>query len=139
MQVSLFVDFGLRVMMYLDQHSDRRATVAEIAESYKISRNHLVKVVHRLATKGLIKSFKGKGGGITLAQPARKVTIGQVVRAMKDNLEPVSRKKARGPLSPGRELRGAFDEATAAYLKALDRYTIADVSRAKKGKLRLVG
>ena len=66
MQLTQFTDYGLRSLMYLAVHSGKRCSVREIAEHYRISRNHLVKVIHRLAQLEYITSSKGKGGGIEL-------------------------------------------------------------------------
>ena len=61
MQLTQFTDYGLRSLMYLAAQPDRLCSVREIAEHYAISRNHLVKVVHRLAQLGYVSSSKGKG------------------------------------------------------------------------------
>ena len=54
--------------MYLSVHSDGLSNIANIATSFNISKNHLVKVAHHLAKTGLIDSVRGRSGGIRLAQ-----------------------------------------------------------------------
>ena len=49
MRLTVYTDFSLRVLMYLALHPERRPTIAEIASSYGISKNHLMKVVYELA------------------------------------------------------------------------------------------
>ena len=46
MQLTLYTDYSLRVLLYLGLKPQRMATITDIAQSYGISRNHLVKVVH---------------------------------------------------------------------------------------------
>ncbi len=87
MQLTIFTDYGLRSLMFLAAQPDKVCSVREIADHYGISRNHLVKVVHRLAQLGYITSSKGKGGGIRLACDANKLKIGDLVR----KLEPICR------------------------------------------------
>jgi len=70
MQLTRFTDYGLRCLMYLAARPDDLSSVKEISEYYKISRNHLVKIVHRLSQLGYIETSKGKGGGIRLAEGA---------------------------------------------------------------------
>ena len=46
-RLTVYTDYALRVLMYLAMKEDRLATIAEIAKSYDISRNHLMKVAHQ--------------------------------------------------------------------------------------------
>lgn len=49
MHITHFTDLGLRVLMYLAiGQRNEPVTISEIAEQFHVSRNHLVKVVHRL-------------------------------------------------------------------------------------------
>ena len=64
MQLTIFTDYSLRVLMYIAKKEDKLSTVAEIATYYSISQNHLVKIVHNLSLLGYIESLKGKNGGI---------------------------------------------------------------------------
>ena len=40
MRLTVYTDYALRMLMYLALRQDQLATIAEIAESYDISRNH---------------------------------------------------------------------------------------------------
>ena len=63
MQLTLHTDYALRVLIYLAQKKgDELATITEIADFYRISRNHLVKVVHHLAQEEFIHTTRGKHG-----------------------------------------------------------------------------
>ena len=69
MRLTVYTDYALRVLMYLALKEDRLATIAEIAESYDISRNHLMKVAHQLGVAGYVETVRGRGGGLRLAKP----------------------------------------------------------------------
>lgn len=85
MRLTTFSDYTLRVLMYLALDTKRLATIAEIAEAYHISGNHLMKVVHQLSRSGVIESTRGKGGGIRLARPAEDIRLGDIIRASEGN------------------------------------------------------
>ena len=55
-------------------------TIAEIAESYGISKNHLMKVAHQLGVAGYVATVRGRSGGLRLAKPAESIGLGEVVR-----------------------------------------------------------
>ena len=46
MQLSAYSDYAIRVLMQTALCRPERTTVAEVAETFGISRHHLVKVVH---------------------------------------------------------------------------------------------
>ena len=130
MQLTLYTDYSLRVLMYLGLKPQRIATITEIAESYGISRNHLVKVVHNLATQGFVTTTRGRGGGMTLARPPRKINIGDVVRHTEVNFDLVEcfdKVNNTCPIAPACILKGALYEARKAFMAVLDRYTLEDV------------
>ena len=80
MQLTHYTDYSLRVLVYLALKKNKSVTITEIAEYYKISRNHLVKIVNNLANLGYITTQRGKGGGMHLALPAAEINIGEVIR-----------------------------------------------------------
>ena len=130
MQLTLYTDYSLRVLLYLGLNTRRMATIADISRSYGISRNHLVKVVHNLAMQGFINTTRGRGGGITLARPAAKINIGDVVRHTEVNLHLVEcfdRERNTCPIAAACFLKSALYEAQRAFITVLDRYTLADV------------
>jgi Rrf2 family nitric oxide-sensitive transcriptional repressor len=130
MQLTLYTDYSLRVLIYLGLKRDRLATVSEIAASYGISRNHLVKVVHNLSSLGYIQSTRGKGGGLSLARAPGQINLGDVVRHTEMNFDIVEcfdGKNRNCPITPVCRLKNVLGEASSAFLGVLDSYTLADV------------
>lgn len=70
MHLTRFTDLSLRVLIYLT-HNERKGlvTVTELAERFKWSRNHMVKVVHFMSTKNWVQTHRGRFGGLTLKMP----------------------------------------------------------------------
>jgi Rrf2 family transcriptional regulator, nitric oxide-sensitive transcriptional repressor len=133
MQLTLYTDYSLRVLIYLGIRRDRLSTISEIAQDYGgISRNHLVKVVHNLSINGYIRTVRGKGGGLSLAREPGEINIGDVVRHTEMNFDIVEcfdRKTNRCTITPACILKGTLGEALSAFMGVLDRYTLADVIR----------
>jgi len=130
MQLTLYTDYSLRVLLYLGLNTRRIATITEIASSYGISRNHLVKVVNNLASHGFLHTTRGRGGGLALGRPPRKINLGDVVRHTEVNFDLVEcfdRTTSTCPIAPACLLKGALHEAHSAFMAVLDRYTLEDV------------
>lgn len=130
MRLTVYTDYALRVLMYLAVHTDPMPTIAEIASTFGISRNHLVKVAYDLGQTGYIETVRGRRGGLRLAQAPADIRVGDVVRRTEPDLalvpcfEPI---RTACVLSPECRLRGALHQAQAAFLEALDRFTLADL------------
>ena len=130
MQLTLYTDYSLRVLLYLGLNRQHMATITEIAASYGISRNHLVKVVHNLATQGYIRTTRGRGGGLTLARAPVEINIGDVVRHTEVNfhlVECFDQEHNTCPISAACNLKAGLYEAQRAFIAVLDRYTLEDV------------
>lgn len=129
MRLTSFSDYTLRVLIYLTLNQGRLTTIQSIADSYGISENHLMKVVHHLSKTGVIESVRGKGGGIRLARPADSIHIGAVIRSAEGDLPIVECLGGSSQCRIARNcglagiLAGAFENLYA----YLDRYTLADL------------
>ena len=61
MQLTRFTDYALRTLTFLAiQPGDRLSTITEVADTFAISRNHVVKIVHQLGIKGYIETVRGR-------------------------------------------------------------------------------
>lgn len=63
--------------------------VLEIAESQQIPKKFLDGILCELRNAGFVHSKMGKGGGYSLARPAREIMIGDIVRAIDGPLAPM--------------------------------------------------
>jgi len=135
MQLTRHTDYALRVLIYLAVNPEPLGRISDIAESYQISRNHLVKVVHELAGHGYIQTFRGKNGGMKLARPPGEIHIGDVVRDMEENLEIINCSEPLCIILPDCRLKTVLNDAMAAFMATLDRCTLADLVRQKENKL----
>jgi Rrf2 family nitric oxide-sensitive transcriptional repressor len=130
MHLTLHTDYALRVLLYLRLRKDEKSTVQEIAGSYGISKNHLMKVVQRLAGLGYVDASRGRGGGLLLAKQPEAVNLGRLVEQMEPHLNLVECFDARVntcPIASACDLKGVLAEAQQSFLRTLRRYTLADL------------
>lgn len=128
MRLTRYTDYSLRTLIYLGLSAPRQSSIAEIARAYGISENHLTKVVHRLGRLGLIRTTRGRGGGLRLGKPPNEIIVGAVVRETEEDLALVECFAGGACVitAPCR-LRRALGEALAAFLAVLDGYTLEDL------------
>jgi len=76
-------EYAIQAMIYLAEHrSDNNVMVSTIAEDYNIPRHFLAKLVQSLAKHYLIKSVRGRNGGIRLSKPARDIRVIDIIYAI---------------------------------------------------------
>jgi Rrf2 family nitric oxide-sensitive transcriptional repressor len=78
--LTLFTDYALRSLLYLSWHADRNCTVEEIAGYFRISADHVTKVMQHLTRQGYISSRRGRRGGAVLARPPEEIRLGDILR-----------------------------------------------------------
>jgi Rrf2 family nitric oxide-sensitive transcriptional repressor len=126
MRLALHTDYALRTLLYLATRPGR-STVNEVAEFYRISANHLGKVVHQLGRLGYVRNVRGPGGGIELARRTDEITVGAVVRDFEErNVHLLECLDTPGVcvIQPGCTLRRVLAEAERRQLEYLDGVTL---------------
>ena len=71
-------------------------SIDEIAQSCDIPKAFLAKLFHTLATRRLVRSFRGREGGFVLARPASEITLLQVVEAIEGPIDQGAESEKRG-------------------------------------------
>jgi Rrf2 family nitric oxide-sensitive transcriptional repressor len=141
-QLTQYTDYGLRTLIALALQPDAWHTVSGVASGYGISRNHLVKVVARLARHGYVDTQRGKGGGMRLARPASAIRIGAVVRDLESELGVVECLSSHGgqcTIAPACALKGLLRAATRGFLEVLDQRTLDELVQPRQPLQRLLG
>jgi Rrf2 family transcriptional regulator, nitric oxide-sensitive transcriptional repressor len=128
-QLTLHTDFALRVLIQVGLNDGKLTTIKEIAQTFDISKAHLMKVVNDLSRKGYLDTVRGRNGGIRLMREPRHINIGQVVRDSETQLDVIGCLERRGycPIQRVCVLRGVLSDATEAFLAVLDAHTLADL------------
>ena len=142
MHLTRFTDYSLRVLMYVAvAPPDKRATMAEIADAYGISRSHLTKVLQHLGKPGLLRNARGRGGGLELVRPALEFDVGEVVRSADSDtpvVECFNHKTNRCAISAVWRLRDSLKAVNDSFYAVLSRYSLADVTAKSQPLARLL-
>ena len=130
MRLTYQTDYALRMLIYLALHEGQPTRVTDVASSYGISRNHLLKVALKLRKFGYVTTLRGRAGGIAIACRPEDINLGEVVRQMEDGFALVDCMRPEGgvcAISPACRLKGVVREALDAFLSIFDGYTLADI------------
>lgn len=130
MRLTRQTNYAFRILMYCAANPGQRSRVPEIARSYGVSELFLFKILQPLVEGGLVETVRGRNGGISLAKPADKITLLEVVRLTEDSFamaECFENEAADCPLIDSCALNSALREALNAFFGVLAGKTIADL------------
>ncbi|OUS19662.1 Rrf2 family transcriptional regulator [Rhodobacterales bacterium 59_46_T64] len=82
MNLTSFTDYGLRMLMRMASAPDQAFSTADLAEEFQLSRNHLTKIMQRLAQGGIVETRRGVNGGAVLRRTPAEIRLGDVVRLL---------------------------------------------------------
>jgi len=137
MKLTLFTDYAMRILLYLDARPDRLCSISEVAAAYRISQNHLMKVANVLAQSGYIESVRGRFGGFRLGMAPADINLGSVIRHTEEGFDLVD--CGNCVIAPACGVTGVLQEALSAFLAVLDRYTLADLATRRRDLQLLLG
>lgn len=90
MKISTKGRYGLRAMLDLALNSTEEAiALSGVAERQNISISYLEQLIAKLKKAGLVNSIRGAQGGYKLAKPANEISVGDILRALEGDLNPV--------------------------------------------------
>ena len=131
MRLLASTDFALRVLMRLAAEPEALRSTEVLAREVGVPRNHIHKILQELAGLGLARTVRGVRGGVALAKPAAEITLGNVVRALEREQVLVECFRADGGaccFNPGCRLQTVLGGAREAFLRHLDRVTLASMA-----------
>jgi Rrf2 family nitric oxide-sensitive transcriptional repressor len=116
--------------MYLALHGQKLVQIKTISDAYRVSENHLVKVVQHLVHLGYVASVRGRSGGIRLAKAPEEIGLGDVFRKTEPSLKLLPCFEAEHtacPIVSICDLNTMFQKAMKCFLDELDRQTLASL------------
>lgn len=126
MQLNRQTDYALRALLFLAMQ-ENLSTIDDIAVKFFIAREHLTKIISRLAKLDYIVAIRGKGGGLKLNPRTLTVSLAEIVRHFEPTLKSIDCEKLACPLSGICRLNLVLDEASHSFMSTLERYTLSDI------------
>lgn len=133
MYLTDFSDYSLRVLTHLNQ-SGEQATLAQLADSLKIPRNHLIKISNKLVKLGYVDSTRGPHGGLRIRKDAGRARLGSILLATEERIrlaECFNEGKAQCTLKRSCILKGYLNDALGAFVSSLNQRTLDDITPKK--------
>ena len=126
------------VLIAMTLHEGEPVTSTKLAASVNTNPAFLRALLGRLKRAGLIETALGKGGGSTLARPARKITLLDVYRATVDPVAPLHCSRPDAKCVVGRNilpvLRDVAADLESAIEKRLKKLSIAALAASVLGR-----
>lgn len=133
MHITKYTDYSIRVLIYLAVQGSELCTIKNIASSYGISKNHLMKIVQVLNAKGYLTAIRGKNGGLRLQGSPTDINLGELVQDLESEKPMV---ECFGPdnqciITQSCQLKDIFAEARQSFYHTLENYTLQDLVGSK--------
>ena len=127
-------DYAIRALSCIASTKGGMITVSALSDELDIPRPFLRKIFQILNKAGLLKSYKGKGGGFSLVEKSDKITIFDLVEIFQGPFQ-LSEHTFKGQMCPNMKvcyLKTKLDDIEEGVVKKLKTITIA--SLVKEGK-----
>jgi Rrf2 family iron-responsive transcriptional regulator len=135
-------NYAIRTLIYCAVNDPELSRVADIARAHAISELFLFKLIKPLVANGLLKTVRGRHGGIRLGRPASEITLLDTIRLTEESFsmaECFEDGKSTCPLTGSCDLNGALREALGAFFSVLEKHTIADLAGKRRDLRQRLG
>lgn len=85
MKLSTKGRYGLKAMYYLAQENNLMS-LKQLSMKSEIPESYLEKILGLLRKKNLVETTRGALGGYSLSRPVNEISIGEILRALENNL-----------------------------------------------------
>lgn len=130
MRVSKKTEYGLMAMVHLAKNPKEVISLKNIAKATRAPFDFLEKIFSQLEKAKLVKAKKGAYGGYFLGKPANKITPGDVVMVLEEN---IAKSHCTGcPMMGGCTSKDVWSEVQESLDVTLNAITLADLAKGKK-------
>jgi Rrf2 family nitric oxide-sensitive transcriptional repressor len=124
--------YAIWAVIELASRPNEQVRAQELAEAYRISQSHLVRILYALTKANIVASARGPGGGFTFCGNAKRITLYDIICLFETGWP----SEERQVLQPGNELMGELsrvlqevDRITSATLRSVTVHTIINNAR----------
>jgi len=83
MKISRSTGYALLAVGYIAKHQEQKIILSQsISKEYGIPLEYLLKILQQLVKANVLRSKRGPRGGFSLARPAKKITLLNVIEAV---------------------------------------------------------
>ncbi len=122
-------DYAVRALCCIAEQQKNIVSSDQVIKHLEIPRPFLRRILQILNKKGLLNSYKGKGGGFTLALPLEKISLLDVMEIFQGTirLNECKFKKSDCPYTSNCLLKEKIDEIEREVIAKLKAITIASI------------
>jgi Rrf2 family protein len=103
------------------------AQTRQFTEAKGVGQRYLEKVMQKLVRVGVLKGVRGPGGGYVLARERRRITVGEIVRAVESTSPKVDRDPEPDSVLAERVITPLWHEVRQVMMRELDAITLDDL------------
>lgn len=129
----------MRALCYIAESKKKSVTADEMVGALRIPRPFLRKLLQQLSSEGILKSFKGQGGGFALARKPGSVKLTELIHIFQGTVE-LNECVFKKKLCPNRatcRLKREIDSIERDVLERLSRVSIASLMNQENGCARV--
>ena len=124
--------YAIWAVIELASRPNEQIRAQELAETYRVSQNHLVRILHALTRANIVTSARGPGGGFAFCGNAKRLTLYDIICLFETGWP----NKEGDSVRPGNPLAGELsrvlhevDRITSATLRSVTVQTIINNAR----------
>lgn len=132
MRLTVKTNIAMRTLMCCATNPDVPLRKSDIAVACNASENHLAQVISMMSAEGLLRTVRGRNGGVHLGRPPEEINVGEVFRLLEQAVpfvECFDALRNTCPISNCCRLKTALRNALAAFYASLDSLSLADLVR----------
>lgn len=80
-------DYAIRALIHMARSPEKITSVSVLTEKLKMPKPFLRKILQVLHREGILKASRGYGGGFSLALPANKIYLTDLIRIFQGSLK----------------------------------------------------